>query len=151
MRVLFAVAALAALVLFPLSAEADSEPRLEMVSGEPDASPAYTDFAHHLKVNLHTWWQRDGHRTVPLSQRWRVGVSQIGMAGLPQGVAVWVKKLGAPLTIYPGPEWNTEQVFMFYPLAGWLAEPAAALASAAAIEFIRGKAADAAAGEKPKR
>lgn len=126
------------------------EPRLEVSSGEPDASPAYTKFSHHLKGNIHAWWQRDGHRQVPPTQRWHVGVSQIGM-GRERGISVWVRKLGTPPVAYPGPEWRNEEVFMIYPLPDRLAEPSAALASAAAIEFFLLRASTASAEKEQKR
>ena len=134
LKVWSAVAAIVAILLatvIAIGAEHGGQPRLEIISGAPDASPAYTDFAYHLRTNLHTWWQRAGHREVPPLQRWQVEISQIGMR--PQtGVAVWVRRPPA----IRGAEWVTAQVFRMYPLAGQLVEPSAVLAAAAAIEFL---------------
>lgn len=147
---LVALVVLSALVAAPVTAVWPAgEPQF---SSEPDGSPAYTSFVRHLNVNIHAWWQREGQRQVPPTQRWRVGVIEIGQ-GRERGIGVWVRRLGAPpAAAYPGgPEWRSEQVFMLYPLSDRLIEPSATLASAAVIEFLRGQASDTAVGEERKR
>lgn len=125
------------------------EPPLEIVSGEPDASPAYTQFSHHLKMNIIAWWQRDGQHKMPPTQQWRIGISQVG-----PGVAVWVQK-HTPSTVWPGASWREwgprRDVFSVYPLPGDFVEPSAAIAAAAVIEFLQGQAPGAAAGGEQKR
>ncbi len=150
--ILISLVALLACVAAPVAvAWPADEPRLEIVSGEPGVGPAYVDFAHRFKVNLHAWWQRDGSRQIPLTQRWRVEVNQIGQKKGQKGISVGVERLSATPGAHPSTGYMSQEVFMIYPLSERLVEPGAALAAAAAIEFLKGQAVGTAKGEERKR
>lgn len=140
---------LTGLVVAVVIAEPADEPQIEVVSSGRGTGPAYTSFVHRLKANIHAWWQREGQRQVPPTQRWRVEVGELGRG--PQfGVGVWVRKVGVP-PVFSGPEWASELVFQLYPLLDRHIESVAAAATAAVIGFLQGQASGTAVGAEQKR